>query len=546
MKRSGRLIRSIFFVALFSGALAAVIAPFAPAAAQTADHQAEHGLLTRAEATDYVETSRYDDVISFVRHIATASDRAHLTHFGYSFEGRALPLVVLGDVADASPEAVRASGKIRVYIQANIHAGEVCGKEAAQIFIRNFVHGEYPAWSDSVVVLVAPIYNADGNERINLYNRRRQNGPIGGMGQRANAQDLDLNRDHMKLESPEARSLARLLTEYDPHVSVDLHTTNGSNHAYRVTYSSPLNPNTHPAITEILKGDGGLLPFMTEQVKAKHGYDFFYYGGPRRGPEGRGWYTYDHRPRFGTGYIGLRNRLGILSEAYSYSTFQERIMASLALIEETVDYSYRNATRIREVTDLADRESIVGSELSLRAVPERSAEQVEILMGEVEQIRNPYTGQMMLQRLDVVHPEMMYEYGTFSSTEDEVAPAVYFVPADLRPAIDRLTAHGVRMGELSSESTIEVQEFAIDSVQTGETGWQRMQTTTLFGHYETVTRTLPAGTVTVDMSQPLARLVFYLLEPRSDDGLVNWNLMEGALGESAYPIVRSMTPVSAL
>jgi hypothetical protein len=186
---------------------------------------------------------------------------------------------------------------------------------------------------------------------------------------------------------------------------------------------------------------------------------------------------------------------------------------------------------------------VVGTELSLTAVPERSAEQVEILMGEVEQITNPYTGQVMLQRLDVVHPEMMYEYGTFSSTEDEVAPAVYFVPADLRPAIDRLTAHGVRMGELSSESTIEVQEFAIDSVQTGETGWQRMQTTTLFGHYATVTRTLPAGTVTVDMRQPLARLVFYLLEPRSDDGLVTWNLLEGALGESAYSIVRSMTPV---
>jgi len=421
----------------------------------------------------------------------------------------------------------------------------VCGKEAAQIFIRNFVHNEYPAWGDSVVVLVAPIYNADGNERINLYNRRRQNGPIGGMGQRANAQDLDLNRDHMKLESPEARSLAKLLTEYDPHVSVDLHTTNGSNHAYRVTYSSPLNPNTHPAITEILKGEGGLLPFMTEQVKAKHGYDFFYYGGLRRGAEGRGWYTYDHRPRFGTGYVGLRNRLAILSEAYSYSTFEERIKSSLALIEETVEYSYRNATRVREVTDRADRESIVGTQLSLRAVPERSAEQVEILMGEVEQITNPYTGQIMLQRLDVVHPEMMYEYGTFSSTEDEVAPAVYFVPADLRPAIDRLTAHGVRMGELSSESTMEVQEFAIDSVQTGETGWQRMRTTTLFGHYETVTRTLPAGTVTVDMSQPLARLVFYLLEPRSDDGLVTWNLLEGALGEGAYPIVRSMTTVRA-
>ena len=46
----------------------------------------------------------------------------------------------------------------------------------------------------------------------------------------------------------------------------------------------------------------------------------------------------------------------------------------------------------------------------------------------------------------------------------------------------------------------------------------------------------------VDMSQPLARLVFYLLEPRSDDGLVTWNLLEGALGEGSYPILRRMGP----
>ena len=541
--RSDYLFKSAIPIALLAVAWCAVFGLAPETAAQTTDHRTEHEFLTRAEATDYQQTSRYDDVISFVSQIAAASDRVHLTHFGYSYEGRALPLVVLGDVTDASSESVLACGKIRVYIQANIHAGEVCGKEAAQIFIRNFAHGMYPAWSDSVVVLVAPIYNADGNERINLANRSRQNGPVGGMGQRRNAQDLDLNRDHMKLESPEARSLARLLTEYDPQVSVDLHTTNGSHHAYRVTYSSPLNPNTHPAITEILKGDDGLLTFVTEQVKAKYGFDFYYYGYPRDGSTGRGWYTYDHKPRFGTGYIGLRNRLGILCEAYSYSPFAERIKASLAFVEETVAYSYRNANHIRAVTAQADRESIVGQELSLRAAPQRSAEPVEILAGEVEQIRNPYTGNMMLQRLDVVQPELMYEYGTFYSTEDEVVPMTYFVPGDLRPTVDRLTAHGVQMGGLSIESIVEVQEFAVDSLQTVETGWQQLQTTTLFGHYETVTKTLPAGTVTVAMNQPLARLIFYLLEPRSDDGLVTWNFLNEASEAGAYPIVRSVTPV---
>ncbi len=85
--------------------------------------------------------------------------------------------------------------------------------------------------------MMAPIYNADGNERVNLYNRPRQNGPFGGMGQRANAQGLDLNRDHMKARSAEATSLIGLMNAYDPHVLIDLHTTNGTRHGYHLTYS---------------------------------------------------------------------------------------------------------------------------------------------------------------------------------------------------------------------------------------------------------------------------------------------------------------------
>jgi hypothetical protein len=137
-------------------------------------------LKTRAERTGYQETSRYDDVMQFMRELATASPRIRLSTFGYSFEGRALPLAVVGNIKDVSPAAVLASGKTRVYIQANIHAGEVEGKEAMQELLRALASGEHTAWLDTMILLVAPIYNADGNERINLTNRPAQNGPLGG------------------------------------------------------------------------------------------------------------------------------------------------------------------------------------------------------------------------------------------------------------------------------------------------------------------------------------------------------------------------------
>ncbi len=91
-----------------------------------------------------------------------------------------------------------------MHIQANIHAGEVEGKESAQILLRELAMGQHADWLQSMVLLVTPIFNADGNEKFSMTNRGRQNGPINGEGTRANGQNININRDFMKLESPEA------------------------------------------------------------------------------------------------------------------------------------------------------------------------------------------------------------------------------------------------------------------------------------------------------------------------------------------------------
>ncbi|MGH7447605.1 MAG: M14 family zinc carboxypeptidase, partial [Longimicrobiales bacterium] len=194
-------------------------------------------LVTAPERTNYRETTRYAAVVAWLERVAAASPVIQLDTFGYTLEGRALPLAIVGRLPDRSAEAVRASGRTIVYLQGNIHAGEVEGKESLLMLLREIAAGGHEQLLDSLVLLIAPIYNADGNERILLTNRPLQHGPVGGTGQRPNAQDYDLNRDHMKLDSPEARSLAQMLARYDPHVGVDLHTTNGTRHAYHLTYS---------------------------------------------------------------------------------------------------------------------------------------------------------------------------------------------------------------------------------------------------------------------------------------------------------------------
>ena len=496
-------------------------------------------LTTRAEATAYEETTSYDEVMAFLDVLAATSRRMHLTHFGYSVEGRRLPLVIYGDVPDVTPEAVLETGKTRVFIQANIHAGEVAGKEAALMLLRALAAGQHAAWADSLVLLVAPIYNADGNERVSLYHRPQQHGPMGGMGQRPNAQGYDLNRDHIKLDAPEARSLVRLMNRYDPHVVIDLHTTNGTVHAYHLTYAPPLHPNTPTAITRLLRERW--LPEITAAIDSTYGWATTYYGNvpPERMDVPRGWYTFDHRPRFNNNYVGLRGRFALLSEAYAYATFEDRILASLYFVEEAVAFAARNAAEIRQAIARADSAQLAGRPLALRAEHARSEEPSKILLGEVEEERHPYTGRTILRRLDVRRPDTMYTYGTFAPTETAIAPRAYLIPPGLEIVQNHIAAHGIRYEVFEEAERRTVERFRLDSVETSEEPFQNRREQTLFGAYETSEEQVPAGAWLVPIDQPLGRLVFTLLEPRSDDGLANWGFLSEALrGARFYPILR--------
>ncbi|MBT8404894.1 MAG: M14 family metallopeptidase [Gemmatimonadetes bacterium] len=511
-----------------------IILPVGPSAAQTPLD--ETTLPTRAEATDWIETSRYDDVVALLETVAAARADAHLTTMGYTFEGRAIPLLVVG-LGDPSAESVMASGKLRVYLQGGIHSGEVPGKEALQMLARDLAAGRAPAaWTESMVLLIAPLYNADGNERVRLTNRPRQHGPLAGMGQRPNAMGLDLNRDHMKLDSPEARSVVGMMNRYDPHLSVDLHTTNGSRHGYHLTYSPPLHPGVAAPVVDLLRGSG--LPQVTEGVFDRTGWHTWYYGNARRMPDGEtGWFTFDHRPRFNNNYIGLRNRLAILGEAYSYATFEDRVIATRVFVDEILDWAASDTDAIRDAVAAADA-SAVGEVLPTRATFAADDTLATILMGEVDEERNPWSGRMMLRRRDVTIPTPMREYGTFAATDTETVPRRYYVPPNVEPAIDRLAAHGIEATVLSEPLTVEVEEFRVDSTSVSPREFQGHNEIEYFGSWTTVERTLPAGTHAVDVAQPLGRLAFYLLEPRSDDGLANWAFMDEFVEEGVYPIVR--------
>jgi hypothetical protein len=506
-------------------------------------------LKTRAELSDYRETSRYAEVMAFCEQLQKSSPQVRLRTFGRSYEGRDLPLLVISEPAVSKPSEALASGKTNVLLLANIHAGEVEGKEASLAIARRLVKGELRPLLDKLVVLVAPIYNADGNERISMKNRSEQNGPIGGVGVRENAQGLDLNRDFMKAEAPETRELLRLFSEWDPHLTVDLHTTDGSFHGYHLTYSPPLNPSADQALVDYHREK--LLPALTEAMRHGHGFRTYYYGNfagqdslvrqsifpgePKGDPaQPKVWRTFSPQPRVGLNYVGLRNRFFVLSEAYSYLDYRRRIEATAAFVEEILRYSAAHTVEIRQVTRQADariakaQAGAVGS-IAVEYAPKALPKPVPILVGEVVKKTNTLSGaEMTVMVEDAVHPVEMLDYGLFAAKRSVRIPQAYVIPHDeaLRPLVENLRTHGIQVEELAKPLTAKTEVFTIESVNHAAREVQGHKISSVTGHWTEQDSNFDSGTWMVRTAQPLGLLAAFLLEPESDDGLLAWNFLD--------------------
>ena len=572
---------------LLVGMLLAGVGPLHASANAQAAKPASAGpkYLTRPELTNYTETSRYDEVIAYMKQMASVNPQIHLTTYGYTHEGRALPLAVIG-APGATAAQVKATGKTRVYIQANIHAGEVEGKEAVLWLLRSIAKGERTEWFKTTVLLINPIYNADGNERITVTNRGSQAGPVSGMGTRENALGFDLNRDGTKMETPEARSMARLLTEYDPQVAMDLHTTDGSsNSGFTMTYETSLNPNNSKAEMSFLRDE--LLPQMTKAVKTKYDADWWYYGGVSGTGADRAWRSDAElaKPRYTSTYYGVRNILGLLTEAYSYASFKTRITDTYRFLEESLGIISKNGPRIRDIVAAANKESIIGQELAVRQVLVKAPQPVDVAFQPTASVRNPYVADRPFRLMAEDHVGRTFEklpfFGTTEPTETSKAPRVWVIPNSATPAaaapaaggrggrgggggggfgggggtptqrmiasvIDRLEAHGIRYTTTAADMPFGGEQYKIaTNTQVDQTYQGTHKARTLTGAWESTQQTLPAGSIVIPMDQPLARLAFILFDPRSDDGFMWWNILDPVLSMSPqfYPVWRSMDAV---
>jgi len=502
---------------------------------------------TRAERTSYSETSTYADVVQFLDSLQKVGLPVSVGVLGRSTEGREIPFAIASRPLVYTPEEARRLGRPIVYVQANIHAGEVEGKEALLALLRDILTEQHQNALDSIVLVAVPIYNADGNEKFSAQSRNRteQNGPEM-VGERANGQGLDLNRDYVKAEAPETRASLAAFNAWDPDVFVDLHTTDGSFHGYALTYAPPLAP---VGLASTFTRDS-LLPVLRARMRTRHSFETFDYGNfnetysdSSADTATRAWATYDHRPRFGTNYVGLRGRVAILSEAYSHDPFERRVRSTYAFVREILSLAAERSASLAALGRATAAGPMPGGRVAVRA---RLTTTPFTAIVPAEELQR--TGDSSLtepgvppgqRRTGRYRSLSLTIYDRFEPALDVELPVAYAIDPSRTEVLHALLAHGIVVERLRAPTMIDAAVFTVDSVTRSRRIFQGHYESRVWGRWGTVRRALPTGTVIVPTSQSLGVLAAYLLEPESDDGLVTWNFFDAELRRGAeFPVIR--------
>lgn len=495
------------------------------------------GLILTPEKSDFVKTSTYADVLTFLEAIKSSSQEVHLASMGKSLEGKDIPVAILSRPKITTAEEARASGKLIVYIQGNIHAGEVEGKESVMMLMRDILLGDKKYLLDNQIVLFAPIYNTDSNDKMEKGRRPSQEDSPLEVGIRENSAGLDLNRDGVKMEALETNGLfENIIVPWDPHLFVDLHTTNGTWHAWSLTWA----PSYHYAGEKTTYDYtlNTMLKRITESAKKKYDLNFGPYGeyDIREAWPPKKFYTYNHHPRYLVNQFSLRNRLAILSEAFSHERFYQRIYSTYSFVTEILEHTNSHAKEIQEVTKQADANTIQ----TFSNDAGKAKKGVRFKMVELEKINDfptydyvaytkPDGSKGFYRTGKVVHYSDVEYHAKFEVEVESTIPKGYIIPSAFIAVAENLMKHGIKVTVLSKSLTKEGEVFQIGDLVKSQQKFECHFMARAYGKFVPRKKKFSKGDYLVALAQPLGNLAFYLLEPESDDGLIAWNYFDAYL-----------------
>jgi hypothetical protein len=516
-----------------------------PAPAMNADWR------TPAEISNYRTTPRYDETMTYVRRIAAAAPRqVKVTTFGRTDEGRDLVAVVVSRDGVFDPAALHKANRPIVMIQNAIHAGEMDGKDSCLALLREMVITKTQAkLLDRAVVVILPIYNADGHERFGPYNRINQNGPEE-MGWRTQARNLNLNRDYMKADAPETRALLELFQVWLPDFFVDDHVTDGADYQYDTTYAIDSGPDVDPALAKWIREQ--LKPYIEKSV-SDSGHVIGEYVGVGESNPGRGLVVGQDTPRFSTGLMILENRPGFLVEMHMLKDYKTRVTGNYELLRALLEVINRDADALVAMNREADaatlragRQYDPAAQFPLRLQATEASVPFHFLgykrVVELSEVSGAlwtrYTHEP--ENIDIpLHNEL-------KATTAIAPPRAYIVPAQWPGVIDVLSAHGLKFQRTTAPWSAEVDTYRCGAkwaerpfegrhvLASGSEFAPSSGTPALTCESVRETLSFPAGSAVIPMDQRAAKVAIHWLEPQSPDSAVAWGFFDAIFEQKEY------------
>ncbi len=494
---------------------------------------------TFCEKSNYKKTPRYQETMNYFEKLAQYSPFARLITFGKSAENRELKLFIISKDKKFTGQKAFKTNKPIILIENCIHPGESEGKDACMLLARDLlIIKKYPHILENVIILIIPILNVDGHEMMIPYNRLNQNGPEE-MGLRVTATRLNLNRDFMKAETPEIRSLFSVLNEWQPHLFIDCHTTDGADFQYDIHYHIDTHDAYGGAISRWAREE--FLPAVIPACEQK-GHILDPYAGlidesdPTKGLKGGIWPA-----RLSNPYMTLRNRAGFLIETHALKDYKTRIFATYDLIQVILQEMAQNGKKLMDVVNFEDQNCLnlfsKYDPITKFPLTYRLTEQSDSLIYHAFKFTTApgkISGQDYLtyEPIPIDIPTVYFDY--VEPVVSITPPRGYLIPAQWQTVIETIKSHGIEMRRLKSAITDTFECYRFENPRWGERPYEGRHLVNFKTGMKKEIRTFPEDTWYIPSGQRLARLVFQLLEPEAPDALIRWGYFNTIFEQKEY------------
>ena len=500
--------------------------------------------LTHFEKSNQLESPDYENTLKYFQKFADSTPYVKIKTIGITPQGRELKVIIVSKDKAFSAEQAKKTGKAIVLIQNGIHPGEVEGKDACMLLLREIlITKEKQHLLDNTILLIIPVLNVDGHERVSPFNRPNQNGPKK-MGWRTNALNLNLNRDYLKADTPEIKSFLKLFNDWLPDFMIDNHTTNGADYQYHVTYGIETHQNIDRDLVNWI--DKKYLPYLTNKVK-DDGFIVGPYMEFKSGTIESGILDLPAPPRLSHGYCATQNRVCLLVETHSLKPFANRVFSTKSMMEHTISFVNDNHKEILLLNRSADRQTIKNYLVNKKKFPLVLAGNGKfdkfLFKGfEWYDEHSEITGSTVRKYTDNPMEVEIPIFNKANSLKKIIVPAAYLIPPQFSDVIDVIKSHSINFNILNTNKKLKVEKYRFTNVKFAPRPYEGRQLPSFQCNSFSEWIEIEAGTLIVYTNQRQLRVIINLLEPEAPDSFVSWGFFNAFFERKEYAEAYVMEP----